>query len=145
MSSNVNNLMYILRQLSKAGAKVEGEDAKEILLNNIPSSYNNVVFTLRKISSQKLHETITTLMAEGNRLKSKDTEENSPIENALFTKTRMRKKNETKGEFECYYYRKIGHRAWNWKSHDNDLLKGKESSNIAIDEYPLNSDDEFNG
>ena len=54
----------------------------------------------------------------------------------------MKKKNANKGEIESYYCRKIGHRAWNCRSHASDVLKGKESTNITTDEYQWNSDDE---
>ena len=56
----------------------------------------------------------------------------------------MRKKNANKGDIECHYCRKIGHTTWNCRSHASDVLKGKELTNIATDEYPLNFDDEFN-
>ena len=39
MSSHVNNLMSLLRQLGEVSTKVEDEDAKAILLNSLPSSY----------------------------------------------------------------------------------------------------------
>ena len=108
MSSDVNNLMSLLRQLSEAGTKVEDEDAKAVLLNSLPSSYSNVVFTLSQISTQTLQETIAALLGEEKRLKPEDAEENSHVENALWTKSRMRKKNARKGDIECYYCKKIG-------------------------------------
>ena len=91
-----------------------------------------------------MHETIATLLAEEKTLKPENIEENSPVENGLFTNTRMRKKNAKKGEIECYCCRKIGHTAWNCRSRASDVLKGKELANITTDEYQLNSDDEFN-
>lgn len=144
MSSHINNLMSLLRQLGEAGTKVEDEDAKAVLLNSLPSSYSNVVFTLSQISTQTLQETIAALLGEEKRLKPEDAEENSHVENALWTKSRMRKKNANKGGIECHYCKKIGHTAWNCKSRASDVLKGKESANITTVEYQLNSDDEFN-
>ena len=144
MSNHVNNLMSLLRQLGEAGTQVEDEDAKAILLNSLHSSYSNAVLTLSQMSTQTLHEIIATLLVEEKRLKPENAEENFHVENALWTKTRMREKNANKGDIECYYCRKIGHIAWNCRSHDSDVLKGKESANITTDEYQLNSDDEFN-
>lgn len=67
MSSHVNNLMSLFRQLSEVGTKVEDEDEKSILLNSLASSYSNVVFTLSQMSPQKLDETIATLLAKEKR------------------------------------------------------------------------------
>lgn len=39
MSSPVNNSVSLIRQLTKASANVEYEDAKAILLNSLPSSF----------------------------------------------------------------------------------------------------------
>lgn len=69
MSSHINNLKSLLRQLIEAKTKVEDEDAKVVLLNSLPSSYSNVVFTLSQMSTKTLQETITTLMGEEKRLK----------------------------------------------------------------------------
>jgi hypothetical protein len=49
-----------------------------------------------------------------------------------------------KREIECYYCGKMGHTKINCKIHANDLLKGKlkESTNIALIEDPLDTDNE---
>lgn len=69
MSSHVHNLMSLLRQLYETGSKLEDEAAKSILLNSLPSSYSNVVFTSSQMSSRKLDERIAALLAEEKRLK----------------------------------------------------------------------------
>jgi len=76
------------------------------------------------MSSHTLDETIATCLGAENRLKTKDTNGNSQVENALFSKTMMRKKNANKSELECYCCKKIGHTVWNCKICANDLLKG---------------------
>jgi hypothetical protein len=93
------------------------------------------------MSSQTLDEMISTLLAEEKRLNAWDTEGDSQTEIALFSKRRMGKRKAGKSEVECYYCRKFGHTTWNCKNHASDLLKGKlkESTNIAIDEYPSDS------
>jgi hypothetical protein len=54
ISSLINNLKSLIRQLTEVGAKVEDEDAKSLMLNSLSSSFNNVVFTLNQISLQTL-------------------------------------------------------------------------------------------
>lgn len=56
MSTHINNFKSLIRQLTEIGAKLEDEDAKTILLNSMPSSFNNVIFTLSKMSTQTLDE-----------------------------------------------------------------------------------------
>jgi len=46
MSSHVNNLRSIIRQLAEVKAVVDAEDAKAILLNSLPPKYSNAIFTL---------------------------------------------------------------------------------------------------
>jgi len=55
----------------------------------------------------------------------------------------MGKSKAGKSEVECDYCRIFGHTMWNCKSCASNLLKGKlkESTNIAIDEYPSDLDD----
>lgn len=79
MSSHINNLMSLLRQLSEFGTKVEDEDAKVVLLNSLHSSYSNVVFTLSQMSTLTLQETIAALLGEEKQLKPEDSEENSHV------------------------------------------------------------------
>lgn len=51
LSNHINNSMSLIRQLAEIDATVEKYDAKAILLNNLSSKYNNVVFTLSQMSS----------------------------------------------------------------------------------------------
>ena len=46
ISTHINELMSLFRQLAEIGAKVEPYDGKAILLNILSSKYSNVVFTL---------------------------------------------------------------------------------------------------
>ena len=46
LSTHINELMSLFRQLAKTGAKVEPDDGKAILLNSLSSKYRNNVFTL---------------------------------------------------------------------------------------------------
>lgn len=52
-----------------------------------------------------------------------------------------------KSETECFYCKKVGHVAINYKIHANDLLKGKikESTNIVVHAESLDvvSDDDI--
>lgn len=113
MSSHVTNLMFLLIQLFEACVRVENKDAKAILFYSLPSIYSDFVFMLSQMSSQNLDETITTLLAKEKRLKPRYIERKFQLEKALFTNTRMRKKNANKSELECYYCRKIGNTSWN--------------------------------
>jgi hypothetical protein len=67
MSSHINNLRSLIKQLVEVKAMVEEEDAKAILLNNLPSQYNNVIFTLSQLPSQTLEDMIVALLAEEKR------------------------------------------------------------------------------
>jgi hypothetical protein len=67
MSSHVNNLRSIIRQLAEVKAVVDAEDAKAILLNSLPPKYNSAIFTLSQLPSQSLDEMIATLVAEEKR------------------------------------------------------------------------------
>jgi hypothetical protein len=49
MSSHVSNLRSIIRQLAKVKAVDEKEDAKAILLNNLPPKYSSAIFTLKQL------------------------------------------------------------------------------------------------
>jgi hypothetical protein len=63
MSSHINDLKLLIRELVKVGAKVEEEDAKA-LLNCLPSTYNNVIFTLSQMSSHCLDDMVSSLLVE---------------------------------------------------------------------------------
>ena len=51
----------ILKQVVEFNAMVDEIDAKAIMLNNIPSKYNNVIFTLSWFPSQTLENIIVSL------------------------------------------------------------------------------------
>ncbi|KAH9327354.1 hypothetical protein KI387_007532, partial [Taxus chinensis] len=67
MSSHINNLRSLIKQLVEVKAAIEDEDAKAILLNSLSSKYSNVVFTLSQIQSQSLDNMIAALLAEEKR------------------------------------------------------------------------------
>jgi len=52
---------------------VDEEDSKSILLNNLPSKYNNVIFTLIQFPSESLEDMIVALLAEETRSITGDT------------------------------------------------------------------------
>ena len=54
MPNHIGNLRYLIIELEEVKARVRKEDAKAILLNNLPSKYNNVIFTLSQMSTQTL-------------------------------------------------------------------------------------------
>jgi hypothetical protein len=103
MSSHINNLRSLIRQLAEVKAMVEEEDAKAILLNNLPSKYNNVIFTLSQMSSQTLEDMISSLLVKENRAIIGDSEGDSQPEIALYSKKRMGKRMIGKSGIECYY------------------------------------------
>ena len=45
LSSHINELKSIIRKLTMIGSKVNDDDAKAILLNSLPSTYDNAIFT----------------------------------------------------------------------------------------------------
>jgi septin family protein len=62
MSKHMNNLKLIIIKLAGVGTNVDEEDAKEILLNNFPSKYRNVFFTLTQMYSQTLEDILSLLV-----------------------------------------------------------------------------------
>lgn len=52
MSNHISNLRILIRQLVEVNAPIYDDNAKAILLNNLPLKYENVVFTLSQIPSQ---------------------------------------------------------------------------------------------
>jgi hypothetical protein len=63
-SSHVKNIRSIIRKLVEVKAVVDEEDAKAILLNILPFKYNSVVFTLSRLPSQSMDETILAFIVE---------------------------------------------------------------------------------
>ena len=64
MSSHINELKALVKQLAEVGVKVEEDDQKAVLLNSLSSKYHNVVFTLSQLSAQSLDDMISTLLDE---------------------------------------------------------------------------------
>lgn len=130
LSTHINHLKLLIRQLEEIDVKVEEEDAKAILLNSLPSNYDNAIFTLSQFSSGSLDEMFATLLAEEKRMKLGNTEDNSHDEMALFSKGRV---NKNRDSVECFYCRRHGNTTFNCKSRARNLLNGKlkESANIA--------------
>jgi hypothetical protein len=67
MSSHINNLKLLIKQLTEIGANFDEEDAKAILLNNLHSKCSDVIFTLTQMSFQTLEDMIYVLLAEEKR------------------------------------------------------------------------------
>ncbi|KAH9291344.1 hypothetical protein KI387_043468, partial [Taxus chinensis] len=132
MSSHINNLRSLIRQLAEVKAAIEDEDAKAILLNSLSSKYSNVVFTLSQIQSQSLDDMIAALLAEEKRT-TEDAEGHSQQESAFYSRTRKyrRRSDKDKSEIECHYCKKRGHTTWDCRVRANDVLKGKVISNTA--------------
>lgn len=139
LSTHINELMSLLRQLAEIGVKVDPDDAKAILLNSLSSKYSNVVFTLTQLPSQTLEGMVTSLLAEEKRTYSENLDAGGQHEIALYSKDKMRK---TKGSTECFYCHKNGHIAWNCKARARDLLNDKASAYIADLDELLESDEE---
>ena len=140
MSSHINNLRSLIRQLAEVQATVDEDDAKAILLNNLSSQYDNVVFTLSQ-NSQTFEEMIVALLSEEKRTTAGETKDDPPSEMALYSRYNRNRSNKEKGEIECYYCKKMGHTTWNCRFRANDVLKGKvkdksHSANAAIMEEP---------
>jgi hypothetical protein len=139
LSTHINELMSLFRQLAEIGAKVDPDDAKAILLNSLSSKYSNVVFTLTQLPSQTLEGMVTSLLAEEKRTYSENLDAGGQREIALYSKGKMRK---TKGSTECFYCHKNGHIAWNCKARARDLLNDKVSAYIADLDELSESDEE---
>ena len=121
MSSHINELKALVKQLAEVGVKVEEDDQKGVLLNSLSSKYHNVVFTLSQLSAQSLDDMISALLAKDKRLSATNSENFVPSERALFSRSHKKVGN----NIECYYCRKVGHTAWYCKTRANDILKGK--------------------
>jgi hypothetical protein len=66
MSSHVNNLRSIIKQLAEVKTVVDEDDAKAILLNNLPPKDSSAIFTLSELPSQSLDKMIPALLANRN-------------------------------------------------------------------------------
>lgn len=76
---HINKFHSLINQLAGIKAKVDDDDAKAILLNSMPSIYDNIIFTLNKVNVT-LEGIISTLI--DNKSKKILIEE----ENAMFIK-----------------------------------------------------------
>jgi hypothetical protein len=99
LTSHINELKSLIRQLGDTGIEVEEDDSKAILLNSLSSNYDNAIFTLSQMPSKTLDEMIASLIVEEKRMQLGDTEVNGKAEIALFSKGRM---NKNKASIECF-------------------------------------------
>ena len=97
-----------MRQLTEVKATMEEEDAKAIVLNSLPSKYNNVIFTLSQMPSQTLEDMISSLLVEENKTTTGDTKDDSQLEIALYSIYNCSKLAKDRG-MECYYCKKMRH------------------------------------
>ena len=102
LSTHINELKALMRQLAEIDSKIDEDDVKAILLNSLSSKYDNAIFTLNQMSYQSLDEMIVALMAEEKRIG--DTDASPHNELALFSKGRV-----NKNGIECFYCHKYGH------------------------------------
>jgi hypothetical protein len=56
MSSHINNIRSIIRQLAKVKEVVAEEDANVVLMNSLPLEYSSAIFTLSQLPSQSLDQ-----------------------------------------------------------------------------------------
>jgi hypothetical protein len=91
LSTHINELMSLFKQLADTGTEVDPEDAKAILLNSLSSKYSNVVFTLSQLPSQSLEGMVASLLSEEKRTYSEDSDVGGQHEIALFSKGKMRR------------------------------------------------------
>jgi len=122
LSNHMNNLMSLIKKLSEIGAPVDKDDSKAILLNNLSSKYNNVVFTLSQMSSLSFEDMVAYLLVEEKRWNEDDLDVDSKTKIALFSRRRIGK---SKGLGECYYCHKFGHTTWNCRVHAKYIVNGK--------------------
>jgi len=106
MSNHISNLRFLIGQLVEVKATVEGEDGKAILLNNLPSKYINVIFTLSKMSSQTLKYMIVSLLDKEKRTISGNMEGDHQHKLALYSRNNCSGLPKDKGEMECYFCKK---------------------------------------
>jgi hypothetical protein len=109
ISSRVNDIRSIIRQLAEVKAVVDEEDAKAILLNSLPPKYSSVIFIMSQLPSQSLDEMIAALLAEEKRTTKGD----SQLELAFYARNNRNRSAKDKEEIECHYCKKLGHIAWN--------------------------------
>ena len=64
LSTHINELKALMRQLAEINSKIDEDDAKAILLNSLSSKYDNAIFTLSQMPSQSFDDMIAALMAE---------------------------------------------------------------------------------
>jgi hypothetical protein len=68
LTSHINELKSLIRQLGDTGIEVDEDDSKAILLNSLSSNYDNAIFTLSQMPSKTLDEMIASLIAEEKRM-----------------------------------------------------------------------------
>lgn len=110
--------------------QIEDEDAKAILLNNLPSNYDNAIFTLSQLSSKSLDKMVESLLTEEKRIKISVAKDNLQPEMTLFSRGWVHK---NKKSVNCFYCQKHGHTTLNCKTCAKDLLNGKLKQYTNID------------
>ena len=66
---HISTLCSLLNQHARIKCTIDDEDAKTILLNSMPSSFDNIVFTLNKLNpSPSLENVISYLIDEEKRV-----------------------------------------------------------------------------
>lgn len=109
----------LLNQLAGINANVTDDDAKAILLNSLPSSFDHIVFTLNKINPS-LETIISSLIDEGNR-----TNKNYQLPEECALVARNKSNVSSRREFKCFYCQKNGHVQMNCFQRAKDLIDGK--------------------
>jgi stress response protein SCP2 len=93
VSSHINTFKALIQLRVEVGEKIEEDEAMAILLNNLPTKYDNIVFPVSNMPSQFLGtmvSTLSTLMANENG--ETDDEEKSSFSNGK-NKSREREGN----------------------------------------------------
>ena len=132
LCNHMNNLMSLIRKLAEIGAPVDKDDSKAILLNNLSSKYNNVVFTLSQMSSLSFEDMVASLLVEEKRWNEDDLDVDFKTEIVLFSRRRMKK---SQGSGECYHCHKFGHTTWNCRVCAKDIVNRKLTKSTNIDEF----------
>jgi len=77
------------------------EDAKVIMLNSLPSKYNNISFIIIQFPYQILEDMIATLLVEENRVIVGDTYSDTQFEMAFYSRNNINISTKDKREIKC--------------------------------------------
>jgi hypothetical protein len=98
MSSHINNLRYVLRQLTEVKVVVDEYNAKAFMLNSPLSKYENVIFTLSQLSSQSLEYMIPALLTEEKRTIPTCIEGNTQFGMAFYSRNNHNRSTKDEGD-----------------------------------------------